>query len=140
MWPNILLAAHVWAQGRWNAYTAIGLLVSFKQGQHDARRGDGCVVEGVYKLDLAIFVAIAHIHPTRLPVVEVRARMCLAESPFAGKPALEVVHSNLAIAHVACTDIHDPVGEFECLHKLLRICQQLFMPVDRFLMTCFANY
>ena len=69
---NILLAAHIWTESRWNTYGAIGLLVGLKQGQHDAGRSDGGIVERVDELYLAIFVTIADIHSTGLPLVEVR--------------------------------------------------------------------
>ena len=45
--PDVLLASHIGAHGCWDAHAAIGLLVNFEQGQQDAWRGQGGVIERV---------------------------------------------------------------------------------------------
>ena len=106
------LAAKVWAEGCWDANAAVGLLVCLHERQHDTGRGDGCVVERMWELHLALFVAIADIGAAGLPIVQVRARVRLTVSVFAREPAFKVIHAYFAIAHVAGADIDHTIGQF----------------------------
>src|SRR5947209_19588913 len=83
---DIFLSTHKRAQRLWNADAPVGLLVGLEQRNQDAWRGDGGVVECMHELDLAFLVAIANIHTTGLPVVEVRTRMRLAITALARYP------------------------------------------------------
>ncbi len=60
---DVLLTTDIGTQRLWNAHAAICLLMRFQQGDQDARRGDGCVVERVHELDLAILVTVTDIRP-----------------------------------------------------------------------------
>jgi hypothetical protein len=91
------------------------------------------------KFDLAIFIAIANVSASCLPIVEVRARMCLAITILAGDPAFEIVHTNLAITHVASTDVDDTVGQFQGLYQFLCIAEQRFKPAYRLLVIGFTD-
>src|SRR5947209_9690641 len=139
MRPKELLATQVWAQGSGNFHAATWLLVYFKQGQHNAWRGDGGVVEGMHKFDFAFLVTIAQVGTARLPVVQVRARMRLAVAIFARQPAFQVVHAHFAVAHVTCADADHAVGQFQGLCQLLRVCQQRLVPAYRLFMVSFAD-
>src|SRR6266567_101345 len=138
-WQEVLLTTQEWAQSGWNLHAAIGLLVNFHQGQHDTRRSKGSVVERVNKLHFAFFVAVAYIDTAGLPVVKVRAGMCLTVSIFAWQPAFQVVHAHLAIAHISCADIDHTIGQLQGLHQLFRICYQRFVPAHRFCMVGLAD-
>ena len=50
---------------------AVGGLVVFEQGSHDARQGQGRTVEGVAELHLAALVAEAELHAVGLEGLEV---------------------------------------------------------------------
>src|SRR5947209_16108264 len=138
-WQEVLLTTQERAQSGWNLHGAIGLLVNFHQGQHDTRRSKGSVVERVNKLHLAFFVAVAYIDTAGLPVVKVRAGMCLTVSIFAWQPAFQVVHAHLAIAHISCADIDHTIGQLQGLHQLFRIGYQRFVPAHRFCMVGLAD-
>src|SRR5579883_3012391 len=140
VWPDILLPAHVGAQCLRDAHRAVRLLVRLDERDQDARRGDGGVVERVDKLHLAVSVAIADVGAPRLPLVEVRTRMRLAVAALARYPAFEIVHADFAVAHVARADIDDAIRQFQRLHQLLRVSDQLLMPVDRLFMAGPADY
>src|SRR6266480_8094547 len=71
--PDILLPTHEWPQRLWNTHAAICLLVNLEQRQQDAWRSNGCIVQRMNKLYFTILVAVANIHTTCLPFMEVRA-------------------------------------------------------------------
>src|SRR5438034_10819599 len=93
------LAAKVWAEGCWNANAAVGLLVCLHERQHDTGRGDSCVVERMWELHLALFVAIADIGGAGLRVVQVRARVRRTVTCFARELAFKLMHTYFAIGY-----------------------------------------
>src|SRR5712692_7056189 len=87
----------------------------------------------MHKLYFAIFIAVADIHAAGLPFVEVRTRMGLAVPTLAGYPALQVIHADFAIAHIAGANLYHTIGQLERLHQFFRACNQLLVPAYRFL-------
>jgi hypothetical protein len=114
--------------------------VNLEPGQQDARRGQGCVVERVDEFQLVVLGAVADIDAAGLPFVEVQTRMGLAVPALAGYLALQVVHADFAVTHVACTDVHEAVGQLQGLHQLFCVPDQLFVPADRIFMIGFADH
>src|SRR5579863_1609329 len=138
-WSDVLLAAHVRAQGCRDAHAAVELLVNLEQGQQDTRRGNGGVVQCMHKLHLAVLIAIADVDAAGLPLVEVRTRVGFAVAALAGYPAFQVVHAHFAVTHVTRADVDHAVRQFQRLHQFFRVRQQLFVPAHRFRMVGLAD-
>jgi hypothetical protein len=64
----------------------------------------------------------------------------LSETTFAGYPALQVVHADFTVAHLAGTDVHDAIGQLQGLHQLFCVPDQLFVPAYRLFMISKADH
>ena len=74
---DVLLASHVGLKHAGNPDPAIGLLVQLEDRIPDPGAGEGCIVQGVTEMYLAVLIAVTQIETARLEIMKARGAVGL---------------------------------------------------------------
>ena len=110
------------------------------QRHENSRGGERGVVERVREMHFAVGAAVAEVRAPRLPVVQGRAAVGLAIFAQTRHPALDIVHAELAQAHVAGRGFDHLIGDLQRMQQLFGKPEQLGMPLGRLRVVGLADH